>query len=200
VIAIGDTVAKWTLSLFGVEMTGAWLETEVETFESRAELRARMSDVLEKGDLPDERRDEVLSALDIDERTVGEIAVPVDDVVYLSTEVGDEENVRRIQESPHTRYPLIGEEPEDFQGIVYAPALLRSDELAEVDLEEAASPPMTIAGDTAVSDAIDMFQAEGHELALVMEKGEVVGLVTVTDAVEEVTGELEDPLDEEEGG
>ncbi|MFP4187889.1 MAG: CNNM domain-containing protein [Halobacteriales archaeon] len=196
VIAIGDTVAKWTLALFGVEMTGAWLETEVETFESRAELRARMSDVLEKGDLPDDRREEVLGALDIDEKTVGEIAVPVDDIAALSTEVADEENVRRIQESPHTRYPLIGEEPEDFRGIVYAPALLRSNELAQVDLEDAASPPMTIESDTSVSDAVDMFQDEAQELALVFEDREVVGLVTVTDAVEEITGELEDPLDE----
>jgi CBS domain containing-hemolysin-like protein len=197
VISIGDTVAKWTLSLFGVEMTGAWLETEVETFESRAELRARMSDVLEKGDLPDERRDEVLGALDIDEKTVGEIAVPVEEIVTLSTEVEDDENVRRIQESPHTRYPLVGDGFEEFVGIVYAPALLRSDELAEVDLEEAASPPMTLAGDTTVSDAVDMFQAEGHELALVIDGGETVGLVTVTDAVEEIMGELKDPLDKD---
>jgi IMP dehydrogenase len=156
-----------------------------------------MSDVLEKGDLPDERRDEVLGALDIDEKDVGEIAVPLDRIVALSTEADDEENARRLRENPHTRYPLVGDGFDDYRGIVYAPALLRADGLADVDLEEAAAPPMTVAADTAVSDAVDMFQAEGQELALVMEDGAVVGLVTVTDAVEEITGELEDPLDEE---
>ena len=39
VIRIGDTVAKWTLALFGVEMTGAWLEVEADVVEFRADLR-----------------------------------------------------------------------------------------------------------------------------------------------------------------
>jgi IMP dehydrogenase len=49
-----------------------------------------------------------------------------------------------------------------------------------------------------VSDAIDQFQAENQELALVIEDGEVVGLVTVTDALESIMGSVEDPLDREQ--
>lgn len=58
---------------------------------------------------------------------------------------------------------------------------------------------MTVAADTAVSDLIDQFQAENQELALVLDGGEVVGLVTATDAFEEVLGELEDPMDRRSG-
>jgi len=47
-----------------------------------------------------------------------------------------------------------------------------------------------------VSDAVDQFQAENQEFALVIEDGEVVGLVTVTDLLEAVMGDIEDPLDE----
>jgi IMP dehydrogenase len=195
VIKVGDKVAKWTLALFGVEMTGAWLETEVESIETRAELRNRMDDVLQEGDLPDDRRDEILGALDIDETTVGEIAVPVDDVVAVSTEAETEENIRRVRENPHSRYPLVGNGFDDYRGIVYSPALLRYDEVGEVDLEEAAAPPMTLDSDTSVSDAVDAFQEESQELAFVTDDEEVVGMVTVTDAVEEITGELQDPFD-----
>ena len=195
VIAVGDTVAKWTLALFGIEMTGAWLETEVESIETRAELRNRMRDVLEEGELSDERRDEILGALDIDETKVGEIAVPSDEVVALSTDVEKDENIRRVRENPHARYPLVGDGIDDYHGIVYSPALLRYNEVGEVNLEEAAVQPMTLDADTSVSDAVDAFQEESQELALVTEDEDVVGLVTVTDAVEEITGELEDPLD-----
>lgn len=54
---------------------------------------------------------------------------------------------------------------------------------------------MTMSPDTDVSDAIDQFQAEHQELALVIEDGEVVGLVIVTDLLEAVMGDIEDPID-----
>ena len=56
---------------------------------------------------------------------------------------------------------------------------------------------MTLSPDVDVSDAIDLFQAERQELALVLEDGSVVGMVTVTDLLESITGDVEDPLDRE---
>jgi CBS domain containing-hemolysin-like protein len=197
-ISLGDWVAKGTLGLFGVEMTGAWLETEEDVLESRAQLRNRVDSLLEEGELPEERRDEVLNALDIDELSVSEIMVPVDDVVSLSTTVSPRENLERIRQTPHTRFPLVGEELTDFGGIVYSPSIL--DQFEELQagnrsFEEIAAPPMTLAAGTNVSDAFDQFQAEDQELALVIRDGEVVGLLTATDVLEAVMGELEDPLD-----
>ncbi|MBV0903705.1 CNNM domain-containing protein [Haloarcula salina] len=206
-IKVGDSVAKWTLGLFGVEMSGAWLEAEVDSFESRAELRNELGSVLERGDLSDERREEVLSAFRVGDRPVSEVMVPREDVVALSTTDDDEANATRIAETPHTRYPLVGEDFEDFLGIVYIPALVDEREeqdgsgglLDGIDLEAIASPSMTLAADTSVSDAIDQFQAENQEVALVMQDGEVVGLVTVTDLLEEVVGDIQDPIDAEAG-
>ncbi|MFB6148098.1 MAG: CBS domain-containing protein, partial [Halobacteriales archaeon] len=66
-----------------------------------------------------------------------------------------------------------------------------------IDLQELATPPMTVSTTTVVSDLIDRFQTENQELALVVEEGDVVGLVTITDAVEAIIGEVEDPLDTE---
>jgi len=198
-ITLGDWVAKGTLGLFGIEMTGAWLETEEDVIESRADLRNKMGSVLEEGELSEERRDEVMNALYIGERPVREVMVDADEVVTLSTEVDAEENFRRMEENPHTRYPLVGEDLADFRGILYLPVLaghredLANDEA--IDFEDLAAPPMTLSPDADVSDAIDQFQAENQELALVIEDGEVIGMVTVTDLLESVTGDIEDPID-----
>lgn len=197
-ITLGDSVAKWTLKLFGIEMTGAWLETEEGVIESRADLRNRLSSVLEQGELSAERRNEVMNALQIGEQTIREIMLPADDIIALSTEADASENVRRMEESTHTRYPLVGPELTDFHGIVYSPIFVRyREELASgtIDFVEIAAPPMTLSPDTDVSDAIDQFQTENQELALVIEDGEAVGLVTVTDLLEAVMGDIEDPLD-----
>lgn len=197
-ITLGDWVAKATLGLFGIEMTGAWLETEEDAIESRADLRNRLGSVLERGDLPEERRDEVMNALRIGEQLVWEVMVPAEAVVALSTDVDAGENLQRIAETTYTRYPLVGSELADFRGIVYSPVLFRHrDELAagEIDFAALAEPPMTLSPDTNVSDAIDAFQSENQELALVIDEGNVVGLLTVTDALESVMGDIEDPID-----
>jgi IMP dehydrogenase len=201
VISVGDTVAKWTLGLFGVEMTGAWLETEIESFESRAQLRQAMSETLDTADLAEERRDEIINALDIGDRTVEEIMVGREEIVALSTAADWETNVDRMRDAPHTRFPLVGEQLESLEGIVYAPRLLREFGAGRnpVDLESIAEPPMTVTPDTVVSDLIDRFQTENQELALVVTDGRVEGLVTATDAFEEITGELRDPLDDQFG-
>ncbi|QKY19397.1 HlyC/CorC family transporter [Halolamina sp. CBA1230] len=198
IIKLGDWVAKGTLGLFGIEMTGAWLEAEEDAIESRADLHKRLGSVLSQGEMSEERREEVLNALTIGDQQVNDVMVPTEDVVTLSTEVDTEENFRRMEEHPHTRYPLIGEDVQDFRGIVYFPMLARyRDSVADgdIDFTNLSAPPMTISHDTNVSDAIDQFQVESQELAFVLEDGEVVGMVTVTDLLESITGEMEDPID-----
>ncbi|MEF8881406.1 MAG: hemolysin family protein [Halapricum sp.] len=197
-IIVGDTVAKWTLKLFGIEMTGAWLEAETESIDTRANLRNRLGSVLEKGELTEERRTEVLNALEIGDNTVADIMVDREEIIALSTEVDLETNLDRMDGTPHVRFPLVEDGLEEFVGVIYAPTVLHNiDELraGETSLEELVTPPMTVAADTAISDLIDQFQAENQELALVLDGGNVVGLVTATDAFEEVLGELDDPMD-----
>jgi CBS domain containing-hemolysin-like protein len=200
VIVLGDSVAKWTLGLFGVEMTGAWLETETERVESRADLRHRLGTLLDQGNLSEERQEEILNAFTVGERPVSDIMTDREDIIFLSTAVSAQENFDRIGTSPHTRLPLIGDKPADYRGVVYVPAVVdQIDELrrGEVTFEDIAAPPMTLRADTLISDAVDQFQDEHQELALVYEEDEenIVGLITATDALEAVMGEIKDPLD-----
>lgn len=197
-IKVGDWVAKATLGLFGVQMTGSWTEAESEVLETRAELRNRLGSMMEEVELPEERREEVLNALAVDELAVREIMTSADEMVTLSTAASVGENLDRIRDTPHSRFPLLGDGPTDFEGVVYAPSIVsRFEELRSgaVTFAEIAAPPVTISPETSISDAYDQFQAESQELALVIEDGEIVGLITATDALEAVMGQLEDPLD-----
>jgi len=141
IMRVGDSVAKATLKLFGIEMTGAWLETEEQVIESRAELRNRVDSLLDEGDVPEERQEEVLNALAVDEMPVADIVTPPEDIVALSTTASVEENLETMRATPHTRFPLVGDDPEDFLGIVYVPTV------------------------------VDQFQTERQELTLVLSGG-----------------------------
>ena len=200
-IWVGDSVAKATLDLFGIEMTQAWTETEKEVIETRADLRNRLGSVLEEGDLPEDRREEVMNALIIGEQSVREVMVPAEEIVALSTADSPESNFQRLEAHPHTRYPLVGDDLTEFQGVVYSPALFNHREklsAGDIGFAELAAPTMTLSPDADVSDAIDQFQTERQELALVIEDGKVVGLVTVTDLLETITGDIEDPLERDD--
>ena len=96
---LGDSVAKWTLGLFGVEMTGAWLETETDRVESRADLRHRLGTLLDRGNLSEERREEILNAFTVGERPVSDIMTDREDIIFLSTAVSAQENFDRIRYS-----------------------------------------------------------------------------------------------------
>ncbi|EMA44982.1 CNNM domain-containing protein [Halococcus saccharolyticus] len=200
IIHFGDGAAKWTLGLFGVEMTGAWLESGAEDIESRADLHKRFKSVLDESDISGERREEVVNALVAGDVPIRNVMVPREEIAALSTENTVAENLEIMEEHSRSRYPLLGNDFDEFQGIVYLTAITsRYDDLTngEIGIEELATPPMTLPADEEVSDAVDRFQTERQELALVEDDGEIVGLLTATDAFEEVMGELEDPLDEE---
>lgn len=201
VIFVADRVAKSILGLFGVSIERSWAEEEFdEEPSSRSALRRQMGETLTNAGITEERRQEILNALEIGNTRVEEIMNPREDIYALSTEADLETNLDRISSSPHVRFPLVGESLEDFVGIVYTPAVFRHmGDLTDgsLDLTEIAAPPMTVSNDTMVSDLIDQFQAENQELALVIEDGKVVGLVAATDAFEAIIGELEDPLDKQ---
>ncbi|WP_411962902.1 CNNM domain-containing protein [Haloferax sp. YSMS24] len=209
VIVVADWLAKRLLALGGVQMTRSWQEAEVDDEESddgdgrlsRGEVRSQMGDILARGSLPEERRQEVLNALRIGELPVRDVMVPKSDVVALETTKTTDENLELIRTNPqHSRFPLVGDSMDDVRGVVYAPTVLATlDRLEAGDrtLEDVAVPPLSVQSDLSVSELIDRFQAENQELAMVRdaETNEIIGLVTASDAFEAITGQLYDPLD-----
>ncbi|MBW3660596.1 MAG: hemolysin family protein [Gemmatimonadetes bacterium] len=205
-IIAGDGLAKWTLRLFGVEIRRSWTREEggaEEPIESYGQLQREMRELLARGKVSRDRRDEVLAALEIGERPISEIMVPREEIVALRVDRPFERNLEVLAERHHGRFPLVGDALEAYRGVIYVPGLFaRLDDLrsGEVSLETLAAEPMRLDADTSIAEAIDRFQEQGQEMALVFEDGRVVGLLTSTDAFEAITGEMEDPLDLERDG
>lgn len=196
-IYVGDHLAKWTLRVFGVELTRSWTQ-EDEHIDDETELRQRMMDLLARGDLSEERREEVVNTLEMDVRSTRSIMVDREDIRYLSTRNSTEENLAIIEQAHFSRLPLVEDSPDEYVGTVYVPPVVGQIEglrSGEVGWEDVAVEAMTVPADLSISDLVDRFQAENQELALVLEDGTVVGLVTATDAFEAIMGELRDPFD-----
>ena len=201
VILLGDGIAKGTLGLFGVEISRSWIEAEEDEgpITSFLELRQRLRGLLSRGEhLDGERRREVLRALEIQDIPVREIMVPREEVTALSTSRSLEENLRAVADLRYLRFPLVGDAMDDVRGTVYLTSVFAGlDDLRDgrTSLEEIAVEPLQFEADLPVSAAIDRFQEERQELAFVMDGDRVVGILTSTDALETIAGELRDPFD-----
>ncbi len=195
VLLLGDWVTKATLKLFGVEIDRTWLKED----STSGDIRSEMVDLLKKKEgVSDDRLEEVINALDIDDITVQEIMVPRKDIISLSTEKSFRENLNTIHDHMHARYPLVGKTLDDFKGILYTPQITANTESlinGEKELDDFDWPKMIVQPDLSVSKLIDHFQQKNHELALVQENDRIIGLVTLTDAIETIVGSAEDPLD-----
>lgn len=195
-LILGDRITKATLRLFGIEMKRTWLKEEAAT--TTGDVRSEMVNLLKSEGVSDDRRKEIINALDIDDIQTREIMIPRDEIICLSTEKTFQENLDIIGRHMHARYPLVGESIDDFKGILYTPQITANTEdlvNGNKELDDFDWPEMVVTEDLPVSKLIDRFQVEHHELALVRANGRVTGLVTLTDAVETIIGSAEDPLD-----
>ena len=193
-ILIGDRVSKATLRLFGVEMERSWNTKTAESFQES--LLALLAG---KG-LTKDRQAEVVNAVEISDMSCREIMIERERMASLSTENAWETNLEIMRENLYDRYPLSsGNSAKDFLGVVHTPEVLaRLPELetGEVSLKQLAHNPLVVSGDTVVSQLIDTLQRHRTELALVEDDKKVVGLLTLTDALEQIVGPSEDPLDQ----
>ncbi|WP_421774887.1 CNNM domain-containing protein [Gracilimonas sp.] len=194
-LLLGDRITKATLRLFNIEMERSWLQQESSSTES---IRAEMVELLKSGSLDEERRKEVLNTLDIEQIPVHDIMIPRDDIVTLSTKKNFRENLAIMNRNMHTRYPLVGDSIDNFIGILYTPQITANAEAlldGSKELDDFDWSRMVVEQDLSVNKLIDRFQEEHQELALVQEEGKIIGLVTLTDALETIIGSAEDPLD-----
>ncbi len=194
-LLLGDRITKATLRLFNIEMERSWLQQESSSTEN---IRAEMVELLKSGNLDEERREEVINTLDIEQIPVQDIMIPRDDIVTMSTQKTFRENLAILNRNMHTRYPLVGDSIDDFIGILYTPQITANAEAllnGTKELDDYDWPRMVVQKDLSVNKLIDRFQEEHQELALVQQEGKNIGLVTLTDALETIIGSAEDPLD-----
>lgn len=109
--------------------------------------------------------------------------------------------VREILQSPHTRMPLWRGSLDNIVGVVHAKDLLRAlpdagNDFASIDVMKVASKPWFVPDTTPLPDQLNAFlRRKAHFAIVVDEYGEVEGLVTLEDIIEEIVGEIADEHD-----
>lgn len=150
-------------------------------------------------ELDPEQREIISGALEIHRRTVREVLVPRRQVFSLRHDINLNDARSALAAAGHSRAPVtLTGHLDDVAGVVHWAALAGggSAAVAEVMVE-----PFVLPGTAPVSEAIRALRADRQQLALVVdEHGDIDGIVTLEDLLEEVVGEIYDETDRDSLG
>lgn len=195
VVWLTSAISNGLLRLLGVnpkERASEALSTE--------ELR---SVVREAGDdLPEQRQDMLLGILDLENVTVNDVMIPRNEIEGIDLNNPLDQIVWQLRITTHTRLPVYRDNINKIIGVIHMrqiARLLTLNKLTHAVLEAAAVEPYFIPEDTALSVQLLNFQKHKKRMGIVVDEyGDIEGLVTLEDILEEIVGELSDREQTEE--
>lgn len=158
---------------------------------SAAELKTVVN---ERTAIPRERQDMLLKVLDLDNATVDDIMVPKSEIVGIDIDDETGEIVEVIQSSQHTRLPVYREHIDNVLGMLHlrrAARFVAREEFTRADLIQETEEPYFVPKGTPLHTQLFNFQKEKQRIALVVDEyGDIQGIVTLEDILEEIVGEF----------
>ncbi len=184
------------LRVFGVNV-----DDKTAILSAHEELRGAVDLQHLEGGLVKVERDRIGGLLDLAELAVSDVMVHRTAIQSLDADELPEKIVENVLKSPHTRLPLWRGQPENIVGVLHAKDLLRAlaavgGDVARLDLATIATPPWFVPDTTSLVDQLATFLKRKSHFALVVDEyGEVQGLVTLEDILEEIVGDIADEHD-----
>ncbi|HHJ16094.1 MAG TPA: HlyC/CorC family transporter [Gammaproteobacteria bacterium] len=182
-----NTVANALLKMLGVRQ-----EDGTSDALSQEELRTV---VMEAGAMiPKRHQDMLLNIIDLEKVTVEDIMVPRKEIIGIDLNDNWDDIVRQITISQYTRLPVFRDSIDHVVGFVHLrkviPLLMRN-KLDQETLEGLIKEPLFIPEGTPLNRQLLNFQRERRRIGLVVDEyGDILGLATLEDILEEVVGEF----------
>ena len=136
----------------------------------------------------------LLSILDLENVTVEDIVIPRNEIVGIDLDSDIDEILRLLTTSQHTRLPIYRENIDHVLGIIHirnALHLIAQNNLTKQSLQDIAREVYFIPEGTSLHTQLLNFQRQKRRIALVVDEyGDILGLVTLEDILEEIVGEF----------
>jgi Mg2+/Co2+ transporter CorB len=191
-----NTLANGVLYLFGLR------KSDADGYAlSREELRTVVYEAGAR--ISQKYRHMLINILDLEQVTVDDVMVPHNEVIGIDLEDDIEEIAKMIQHCEHTRLPVYRDEIDNVIGLLHLRRLANlasQSGFTKSDLEELLVEPYFVPEGTPLSTQLVQFQKARQRFALVVDEyGDIQGIVTLEDILEEIVGEFTtDPAADDE--
>lgn len=199
--SIVNWIVRKLLGVFGVSISG-----EASMLSAHDELRGTVALLHREGAVVKADRDRLGGVLDLGELEVSDVMIHRTAMRAVNADDPPETVIRNILESPYTRMPVWRGTTDNIIGVIHAKDLIRAlaepdVEPSDVDIVKVAQKPWFVPDTTNLKDQLNAFlRRKSHFAVVVDEYGEVQGVVTLEDILEEIVGDISDEHDLEMQG
>jgi putative hemolysin len=185
-----EIVLRW----LGLQPPGA--DDEVH---SEAELRMLVSQSTKGGEIEEQEQEMLYKVFDFADKEASDVMVPRPEVVALSIDLPPEQCLEAVMDSPYTRYPVYRESLDNVVGILHVRdlfAAMRDRGMHEVKVEDLVRPAHIVPETKDLAALLAEFRRANQHMAIVVDEyGDMEGIVTLEDLLEEIVGDIEDEFD-----
>jgi putative hemolysin len=182
------------LRAFGLEPPGGDMEVY-----SEAELKMLLSRSREEGEIEPQEQEMLYKVFDFADKEVSAVMVPRPEVVAISAGLPPEEALAAMIASPYTRYPVYRESLDHVIGILHVRDLFSAivdRGISGVEIESMVRPTHIVPETKDLAALLAEFRRDNQHMAIVVDEyGDLEGIVTLEDLLEEIVGEIEDEFD-----
>jgi magnesium and cobalt exporter, CNNM family len=166
---------------------------------TREDIRHSVAAAEDVGELQEAEEEMLYKVFDFASKEVSEVMVPRPDVVAIAVEMPPEEALRAVVDSPFTRYPVYRGSLDEILGILHVRDLFGAIHdlgIASVELESIVRPAYVVPETKDLAALLADFRREKQHMAIVIDEyGDMDGIVTLEDVLEEIVGDIEDEFD-----
>ena len=188
-ISVLNLIANAILRLLGIEP-----KDEVSSSYTREEVAALVKESRGEGMIAADEYDRLAGALGFTEKVVTSVLMPMDGLTTVLTGSTPADVEALCAATGYSRFPVATEDG-TLQGYLHIKDVLESDEVRrQRPIEDKWVRPLaTVGPDDVLHEALESLQRRGAHMArVVTREGEVLGLVTLEDVLEELVGEIRD--------
>lgn len=201
VLAPITMMVQWLVRLF-LRLFGIKTDASRSGYTGHEEIRGTVDLLHREGEVIKYDRDMLGGILDLKDLEVSDIMVHRTRMLALDADQPAEQLIQQVLESPYTRMPLYRGDTDNIVGVVHAKDVLRAlikaeGDITKVDMLKITAKPWFVPDTTPLRAQLNGFlKGKSHFALVIDEYGEVQGLITLEDILEEIVGDISDEHDE----
>jgi putative hemolysin len=166
---------------------------------TREDIRHSVAAAEDVGELEEAEEEMLYKVFDFASKEVSAVMVPRPEVVGIAVDMPPEDALRAVVDSPYTRYPVYRGSLDDVVGVLHVRDLFGAMHdlgLASVELESIVRPAFVVPETKDLAALLADFRREKQHMAIVIDEyGDMEGIVTLEDLLEQIVGDIEDEFD-----
>ena len=172
------------------------------TLKPRAQLMQALEEAEENLVIDPYSRSVIEGALQVESLKVRDVMVPRSKMIMINSEATTKSLLEIMVASSHSRFPIHNEDQDTILGVILAKDLLAHlahHQNEEFNYREYLRDALSVPESKPLGSLLREFQQNKSHMAVVLDEyGEIAGLVTLEDVIEQIVGEIEDEHDKEE--